>query len=86
MYRAFYQFGASLTNQDLIPDAYGGGAVPALILNNEHASDAAKFQLMSPQGLTFDVVVPPEDSKIVEISTRRVVGSPADTSIVILTQ
>ena len=86
MYRAFYQFGASLTNQDLLhPDA-GGGAVPALILNNEGASNAAKFQLMSPHGLTFDVVVPPKDSKIVEISTRRVVSSPASTSVVILTQ
>ena len=86
MYRAFYQFGASLTNQDLLhPDA-GGGAVPALILNNEGASSAAKFELMSPHGLTFDVVVPPKDSKIIEISTRRVVSSPASTSVVILTQ
>ena len=86
MYRAFYQFGASLTNQDLLLAAAGGGAVPALILNNEHASNAAKFQLMSPHGLTFDVVVPPLDSKTVEISTRRVVSSPASTSVVILTQ
>ena len=85
MYKAFFQFGASLADQDLIPDTYGGGAVPALILNNDNSSKQ-KFSLMSPAGVTFDVMVAAGDSKVVEVATKRVVSSPANSSVVILTQ
>jgi len=85
MYKAFFQFGASQSNQDILRGDVGGGAVPALILNND-TTGKAKFSLMSPFGVTFDVMVAAGDSKLVEISTKRIVTSPANSSVVVLSQ
>tara|TARA_R110002020_G_scaffold256421_4_gene470132 strand:+ start:272 stop:529 length:258 start_codon:yes stop_codon:yes gene_type:complete len=85
MYKAFFQFSGAHSDQDIIPDTYGGGAVPALILNNANNS-TKKFTLMSPAGVEFDVQVAAGDSKLVEISTKRIVSLLAGCSVVVLTQ
>tara|TARA_R110002051_G_scaffold197527_3_gene265020 strand:- start:944 stop:1192 length:249 start_codon:yes stop_codon:yes gene_type:complete len=82
MYRAFHTIEGAKTNFDLLGD---GGPIPAFLVSNSTASGQT-CDMLGSHGVTFPVHIGSLDSKVVEISSKRIVSIPTGVTVTILTQ